>query len=350
MTPTRWFVLVLLMLTASPFTTPRALDAQSDPFNAPTLASYWFWVREDPLRWSLTSQPGSLRIDTQFGDIAGTLYANARNILLQGTVAGDWMIETRVNVNPFANYQQGGLIAYDNDDNYVKIVRGYVSTNGGDVVEMISEVGGAMTFFQLRVPAKDVYLRLEKTGNDYRGQYSTTGLANQWFTVGNASNALADPKVGLVALTGPIANQPPVAVYFDYFDATGPGIGAFRPVLSDDAKLGTRVFVDITAEPNAFYRIAASLGDTPGLKLGMRTIPLNVDPLFLATLSDALPTIFRRFSGYLNQRGEARAWIDVPSAAELVGLKFWIAYVTLDANEPFGVKTISIATEVEVKT
>jgi len=325
-------------------------SAQGDEFISSTLGTHWFWIREDPSHWSLKVRPGYLRITTQKGDIATTLYYDSRNLLLQGTKSGDFVISTRLHIQPSYDYHQGGLIVYSNDDNYVKLVRSHVLKDGGNVVELISEKDGKMTFLSLRLPAKDVYLRLTRTGSSYMGEYSTSGKPAEWFTVGSASITLDSPKVGLIAISGPLLNVPEIPVDFDYFRGSGSGFGSIAPSVVGVPRVGGSVFVDVMAEPDAFYQIGAAFRTNPGIPLGARRIPLNIDDLLVLTLNNQLPGIFNQFGGYLNARGEARAWMSFPNNSGLVGQEFYLAFVTLDSGQPYGIATISGDTKVKISS
>ena len=92
----------------------------SDEFDSPTLGPQWQWVRagrQPVARWP----DGALVITAQTGDLQGNANT-ARNIALQD-VNGDWTAESRlVFSRPLAdNNEQGGVIAYADDNNYVKL-------------------------------------------------------------------------------------------------------------------------------------------------------------------------------------------------------------------------------------
>ena len=56
------------------------------------------------------------------GDIYGTGNTGPTNFVLQTAPTGDWTLETKVDGSLFnEQYQQGGLIVYGDDDNYVKL-------------------------------------------------------------------------------------------------------------------------------------------------------------------------------------------------------------------------------------
>jgi regulation of enolase protein 1 (concanavalin A-like superfamily) len=324
--------------------------AQSDEFSTTSLSSFWFWIREDPTHWSLKTRPGYLRIVTQKGDISTTLAYNAQNILLQGTSSGDFVLTTRVRIFPSYDYQQGGLIAYVNDDNYVKLVRSHILSTGGGMVELVSEVNAKMSWLRLRLLDQDVWLRLTLSGTTFTGDYSLSGKPAEWFGVGSLKASFTAPKVGLMAINGMLPDVPELPVDFDFFQATGTAVGNVAPQVVGTPRVGQQVFVDLAAEPDLFYYMGAAFDTVPGMQLGTRNLPLNPDPLLVLSVNNLLPGVFNHFNGYLNARGEGRAWIRIPGDTGLVGQSFHVAFVTLNAAKPFGISTISRATKVQIQS
>lgn len=97
------------------------LNAYSQDFDTTALGPQWHWVREDPSGWSLTSDAGTLTIDTQPGDLYETTNT-AQNLLLEPVPHGDFIAETKVALQPTENYQQAGLLLYQDDDHYLRLV------------------------------------------------------------------------------------------------------------------------------------------------------------------------------------------------------------------------------------
>jgi PKD repeat protein/glucose/arabinose dehydrogenase/type 1 glutamine amidotransferase len=163
----------------------------------------------DPCRWNAVVRPdpaaqrvtgGNLEIDTGTGDIYGTGDSGPKNFILQRPPSGDWTLETKVDGGAFDEaYQQGGLIAYLDDANYVKI--DYVTDNqpGAAVVrrlELRSEIANAVQDPQPQVTdlTQGVWwLRLTKQGDTYHGFYSADGGA--WTEIGGPAG-LVNPAIG----------------------------------------------------------------------------------------------------------------------------------------------------------
>jgi alpha-glucuronidase len=211
----------------------------SDEFDSDELGSQWEWVREDPARWRLDD--GSLIITSQAGDLQGNANT-ARNVALQD-VNGDWTADSKlVFSRPLAaNNEQGGIVAYADDDNYVKLA--WEMANAGAPlnklrVVVVREQNGAVSSFQItgadaqRIVGQDgaIWLRLRKTGTTYRAYYSTDGSVYRFM----GSTTLNAEPMGI----GPIAfnragSSTDLEVAFDHFriESHGDSVPAAKPAL-----------------------------------------------------------------------------------------------------------------------
>jgi beta-glucosidase len=182
-----------------------AAAATSDDFSSSTLGSQWSWVRNDPSSESLTSTPGSLVITPQTGDL-NTTTNTARNILVQ-SAPGDWTITSKLAFSsaPHANNQQGGIIAYQDDDDYLKLdwefsngAARFSETNedslsGAPVAQVLTTIPTA----SILGANTTVWLRMVKRGPIYTTSYSTDGVS---FTpIYTTGAALANVKAGVFA-------------------------------------------------------------------------------------------------------------------------------------------------------
>lgn len=210
-----YFVDVDFMETVPrPDSIPRVpVSGISDPFDSAGLRPQWSWVREDPGHWSLSAAPGNLRISTQAGEIWQSL-SSALNILLQHADEEDWVMTAKATFSslPSVNYQQAGLIVYQDDDNYFKLVRCY---GDGRTFEFGREVNG--TYSKQAVPEDlglTVWLRIRKAGDNYSAFYSADDIT--YDQVGNASTAsFSFLKRGLIGFNAGTAEG--LNVDFDYF-------------------------------------------------------------------------------------------------------------------------------------
>jgi beta-xylosidase len=176
------------------------------------LAAGWRWLRQDPTHWNLTDIPGYLRIVTQPKDIWRD--NNSAPLLLQTFSADTFEIRTRIVMMPSANYHQGGLVIYGDDDNYVRFTFGYFS---GRKFEFAKEIDGDFQSIQVPAPiANSFHLRLRKDGQDYTDYYSQDG--KHWVNVGQHSNVNITPsEIGLSAFNAEWVTLIEIPADFDYF-------------------------------------------------------------------------------------------------------------------------------------
>jgi alpha-glucuronidase len=195
----------------------------SDEFGTAELGPQWRWVRQDDSAWRLSD--GALTITAQTGDLQENVNT-ARNVALQD-VNGDWTADSRlVFSRPLANNnEQGGVIAYADDDNYVKL-----AWEMGDVnapinkrrLVLVREENGVVTTAQVtgaeaqRLVGEDgaVWLRLTKAGEVYKAYYSRDGSVYKFL---GTTTLAADPTgAGLTAFTR-AGTATDLDVAFDYF-------------------------------------------------------------------------------------------------------------------------------------
>ncbi len=170
---------------------------------------------------------GHLSITTQPGDINGTANEDPRNFVLQDLGDGDWTVETRLRATMKHQWQLAGLIAYGDDDNYVKldVVANNAPTAATSLgAELVSERNaqfgnGGNRSLDIAETAESgyFYLRLTKEGSSYSGWVSDGGV--NWTSLGApVTNDAALTNVGVMAI-GP-AQVEPVVVDFDFFRVT----------------------------------------------------------------------------------------------------------------------------------
>ncbi|HVQ95749.1 MAG TPA: ThuA domain-containing protein [Mycobacteriales bacterium] len=182
------------------------VDGPSDEFDG-TALNGCRWdsiVREDQSGYRVTG--GNLEIDTTSGDIYNSPNGTPKNFILQKAPAGDWTAETKVDGSTFNEaFQQGGLIAYADDGNYVKFDFITTNTAGAAVargLELRSEIGDVVQNPQpslSNITATTWWLRLVKQGTTYRGFYSSDGT--NWTELGAVTNTAlgTGSKLGLYA-------------------------------------------------------------------------------------------------------------------------------------------------------
>ncbi|WP_318151975.1 ThuA domain-containing protein [Nocardioides hwasunensis] len=195
------------------------------------------WNRSVRVNQSLTVADGTLNIPITATDIHQTTNT-APNIVLQDLPAGQFEVTTKVTLPATKGYQQGGLVIYGDDNNYLKLVYSGRSTaaNGdkaANVIQFAKEVNAAATetnSANLGASFPDtVWLRMTSTnGTDVTPSYSTDGATWLPITTSGGTPAAARnlsgitaPKVGLLALGSTAASATPaITAQFDYFTLT----------------------------------------------------------------------------------------------------------------------------------
>lgn len=182
-----------------------ARAARSDRFSTRRIGPQWRWVRLDRAAEQVGS--GSLVITPEMGDLLGSTNT-ARNVLVQPAL-GDWTVESKLTFSspPAVPVQQAGIIACQDDDNFVKFDWEY---SGGTA--RLSETsedslsGSPVTHALASIPttgllSTSVWLRMVKHGPGYTTYYSRDGA--HFMRVYEAGASLSNVKVGLFAFNGP---------------------------------------------------------------------------------------------------------------------------------------------------
>ena len=132
----------------------------------------WRWVREDPAGWRVRA--GGLELRAQKGRIwSGN---DARNVMLfvpeSGIGEGTAEVSVRLDL-PKSIYEQGGLLRYADDDNFVKLIVEHIE--GKYYVVMAQEIAGTgKVHAKVPIPAPSARLAMKITGNEVRGHYWNT--------------------------------------------------------------------------------------------------------------------------------------------------------------------------------
>jgi hypothetical protein len=126
------------------------------------------------------------------------------------------------------------------------------------------------------------------------------------------------PRIGPVGIVG----------------AGGTGIDDFKvfdgvvieSLTSPYPRPGATVTLDLRGFPGASYQAAASLG-TGGIPLQHGRVPLDLDPLFIGSVTGALGAYFKDFAGRLSVNGSATIRVAIPKASGLIGLTLHVAFI-----------------------
>ena len=189
--------------------------AQTEDFSGETLGEQWSWIREDNTSWNLAD--GALTITTQDGDLKADTNT-AKNIPLLPINDGDWSVEGKITLSavPTKAGQQGGLVIYQDDDNYLKAALEYCSSGSGWWAQQYlrlsfcKEIDGSFSevFYDaleteenLALTNNTLWLRITKEGNVYKA-YCATDPNAAYKSLGSCTADLTDPKAGLLAAHG----------------------------------------------------------------------------------------------------------------------------------------------------
>jgi hypothetical protein len=227
--------------------------AANDEFKG-ELGKQWHWVRENKSAWSLSKKAGALTLTATEGDIAGENNKGG-NLLLQSANT-DWTIDAKLVCarKPSGFSQNAGIVAYQDDDNFVKLSYraafsrrgGFGATQGeqpGSVELMVESAGqqkAALTLSMEGIIKADntLTLRLVKKGDSYTAYCSADG--RKFTEVGIADIVLKDVEAGLIVCEGemptnmrgfarnapqqPAAPQAPFEVSFESFKIKSSGL------------------------------------------------------------------------------------------------------------------------------
>jgi len=210
----------------------------SDEFNDDSLSPTWSWIR-DP---NGTESGGLLTMEVQRADLYQD--SNSASVLVADAPSGNWALETKVRLNVpdgcCFNYAQAGLILYENDDSFIKLVEfANWNTRQGEFAKEVDDAPAGYQRYGNMVtgPVGDewTWLRIVKRtsgagsvsgpygGNERYTAY--TSLDGVHWTKGGtwAARLGSDVQIGLVAMgvaEPPAAGAPPLDVEmtadFDY--------------------------------------------------------------------------------------------------------------------------------------
>lgn len=229
------------------------IPSVSDEFNTGILGKNWKWLRENSANWSLSKQAGSLVLTSGKGDL-NAANNNAENMLLQSANT-DWTVESKLicSRKPSGFSQNAGLLAYQDDDHFAKLVytagggrRGFGRLGAGEqpgsvelTIESKGEQKASVSISMEGIVTSDntLILKLVKKGDLYTASCSADG--KEFKPVGTATVVLKDIQVGLLVCDGvasarmggfnrpattPAPAEKPFDVAFDYFHITSSGL------------------------------------------------------------------------------------------------------------------------------
>jgi arabinan endo-1,5-alpha-L-arabinosidase len=194
----------------------------TDQFDDGTIDPSWTWVRgPDP---AATETGGALRWPTQAGDLATP--GGTASVLLRDPPEGAYTVETKVAIDlgtdDVRNFQQAGLIAYLNDDHFLRLT--HVAIWNTRQTEFFKEqpFADGVSFGGMAVgtPAPVTWLRLQHRidpangEHEFRAASSRDGRHWTWGGVWTLP-AGTTPRIGLVSHggTGAVAEFDYIRIY-----------------------------------------------------------------------------------------------------------------------------------------
>jgi len=182
----------------------------------------WTIINENARNISLTKNSGMLTITAERGGIWGGA-TSARNIFLIDTPmrSGNFVMTTRiVGFDPKQNYEQAGLICFNDVDNYVKFDLEFDSTNGGRTLAVVPEIDGQDlddTTLKVKHAEPEMWLRLVLYHDKYIFSASRDG--KKFRTISRQTIELDYPAmVGIITQSRVGGGPPDVEVQFDLFE------------------------------------------------------------------------------------------------------------------------------------
>jgi regulation of enolase protein 1 (concanavalin A-like superfamily) len=190
----------------------------------------WTVIREDKSHLSLSENPGRLTITTQPGSIRADSETNgaspAKNIFLIGNplaATSDFSITLAVSkFEPTTFWQHVGLLCYDDDDNYLRWSFEYNSDKitGFALSRETEAVYKHERLMELPAPER-FWMRVTKHDGEYECAYSTNG--KDFTMAGSRPWGEHPPKyLGFVAGNGANDAAAKIEVCIDSFELSAP--------------------------------------------------------------------------------------------------------------------------------
>lgn len=187
-----------------------------DEFEETALGGQWVVGPEENQAndelWSLEDNPGFLTITTQDSDVYQERN-EPKNFFLQDAPEGDYEIVTKLSFGPRENYEQAGLIIWQDADNYVRFSHVFAA---GNKLEAAMEFDGLFSAQQrANKTGDDIYLKIQKFGESFT--YFASSNGQEWQEIGfGVETEHENEKVGLFAISPASGRVLPAT--FDFFE------------------------------------------------------------------------------------------------------------------------------------
>lgn len=165
----------------------------------PELHESWAWVREEPDAWTLDQ--GVLSITSLFGTLS-EIANSTRNIAAVDPPAGDFIVTVTITGTVAIDAEQGGLMLYGGDDDYVKLTREMVGSTKSAV--LVTEAAGLVAIEAfVAVDTDDLRLQLERSGDSVIARFQKLDDVD-WQVLGQLTPSLpGSPRVALFSQGDP---------------------------------------------------------------------------------------------------------------------------------------------------
>ena len=255
----------------------------------------------------------------------------------------------------------------------------------GTVVSIYPAINKSVAHYGSATDGMDLFV--STTGKRVYRINKTTGALINSFTVGTAPNTFFGLAHDTTKLIGVVMDTSGPSTVMGVDDTTGAELFRFNgPGISGNSRgLGygdqgnlyvgnqgdNRIYVmapvpeplsTIAVGQSTRIRLAAPIARLEPYVLGAaftnatgiplidgRVIPLDLDSLLVLTFQLPGPMIFQDFQGVLDASGVGQATLHVPAAPALKGLKFKLAFVTMNPMFPVGIRVISAARDVMIQ-
>ena len=173
----------------------------------------WHWIRESPTNWTMNGTSFQMNVTNT------DMFQNDATapLLLQDITDNNISIITKLSAIPTTNSEGGGLIFYNDNNNFVQYE--YFTYNGGATKSLVlkkEENNVAEYNYSIDITSDPIYLMLNKTGTSYTAYYSTSE-GGSWIPVYNNSLNTTVNQAGLI--TAGAGSSSGNAFIYDYFRA-----------------------------------------------------------------------------------------------------------------------------------
>jgi hypothetical protein len=158
---------------------------------------------------------------------------NSASVLLRPAPPGEYTVTTKLRINlgvtDVRNYQQGGLIVYQGDDDYIKLAHVAIwNTRQTEFAKEMPYAGGVSYGGTLvGPPRRTTFLRIahriDESHNEHEFRAATRRPGEPWVWGGTWTMPLeSTPRIGLISLGARNAEDPRATSKFEYFRVTAP--------------------------------------------------------------------------------------------------------------------------------